>query len=358
MLLTSIQNCIRCGLLALIPALAAVLVLAAAHELNAQQSAAARAEAAVPKWDATAPGRIEPRGQEVRVVASIAGRIAEVRVRANDKVSPGDLLVRLDDEEARARVAAAEAQVAARQRVRDDQKKKGPAALTRAEDDVADAAQAVALAWERLDAISAPRDVARSAVEDAAVGGARSALLRAQDTLRQRQDVLRKAKDDSGLPTREEAELAAARADLALAQAALQKTRIRAPIAGTVLQARARVGEMAVPSPDQWLVLLGDVSGLAMRAELDEHDFGKVRVGQRVVVRAYAFPDREFEGTVRSIARYVGPGRLTGQGQRNKLTDVDVSEVVVDINDPGPLAVGMQADAYFAAGSPEQPAMR
>ena len=64
------------------------------------------------------------------------------------------------------------------------------------------------------------------------------------------------------------------------------------------------------------------------------------------------------EGTVRSIARYVGPGRLNGQGQRNKLTDVDVSEVLVDINDPGPLAVGMQADAYFAAGSPEQPAMR
>lgn len=356
MLLTSIQNCIRYGLLALIPALAAVLVLAAAHELNAHQSA--RAEAAVPKWDATAPGRIEPRGQEVRVVASVAGRIAEVRVRANDKVSAGDLLVRLDDDEARARVAAAEAQVAARQRVRDDQKKKGPAALIRAEDDVADAAQAVAQAWDRLDAISAPRDVTRSTVEDAAVGGARSALVRAQDTLRQRQDVLRKTKDDSGLPTREEAELAAARADLALAQASLQKTRIRAPIAGAALQVRARVGEMAVPSPDQWLVLLGDVSGLAMRAELDEHDFGKVRVGQRVVVRAYAFPDREFEGTVRSIARYVGPGRLNGQGQRNKLTDVDVSEVLVDIDDPGPLAVGMQADAYFAAGSPEQPAMR
>ncbi|MGB7831505.1 MAG: biotin/lipoyl-binding protein, partial [Xanthobacteraceae bacterium] len=211
------------------------------------------------KWDATAPGRVEPRSQEVKVVTGVAGRIAEVRVRPNDKVSAGDLLVRLDDDEARARVAAAEAQVAARQRIRDDQKKKGPAALIRAEDDVADAATALAQAWERLDVISAPRDVARSAVEDAAVGGARSALLRAQDQLRQRQDVLRKTKDDSGLPTREESELAAARAELALAQVALQKTRIRAPIAGSVLQVRARVGEMAIPLPDQWLVLLGDV---------------------------------------------------------------------------------------------------
>ena len=347
---------IRRALRSVIPVAAALGVLSAPNDPAHGQRASAQPNQA--KWDAIAPGRIEPRTQEVKVVASVAGRIAEVRIRPNDKVAAGDLLVRLDDDEARARVAAAEAQVAARQRIRDDQKKKGPAALIRAEDDVADAAIALAQAWERLDVISAPRDVTRSAVEDAAVGGARSALLRAQDQLRQRQDVLRKTKDDSGLPTREEAELAAARAELALAQVALQKTRIRAPIAGSVLQVRARVGEMAIPLPDQWLVLLGDVSGLAVRAELDQHDFAKVRVGQRVVVRAYAFPDREFEGSVRSIARYVGPGRLSGQGQRNKLTDVDVAEVVVDLNDPGPLAVGMQADAYFSAGPPEQPAMR
>lgn len=347
---------IRRALRSVIPVAAVLGVLSAPNDPAHGQRASAQPNQA--KWDAIAPGRIEPRTQEVKVVASVAGRIAEVRVRPNDKVAAGDLLVRLDEDEARARVAAAEAQVAARQRIRDDQKKKGPAALIRAEDDVADAAMALAQAWERLDVISAPRDVTRSAVEDAAVGGARSALLRAQDQLRQRQDVLRKTKDDSGLPTREEAELAAARAELALAQVALQKTRIRAPIAGSVLQVRARVGEMAIPLPDQWLVLLGDVSGLAVRAELDQHGKAKVRVGQRVVVRAYAFPDREFEGSVRSIARYIGPGRLSGQGQRNKLTDVDVAEVVVDLNDPGPLAVGMQADAYFSAGSPEQPAMR
>jgi HlyD family secretion protein len=356
MVSTLMASQIRRALRSVIPVAAVLGVLSAPNDPAHGQRASAQPNQA--KWDAIAPGRIEPRTQEVKVVASVAGRIAEVRIRPNDKVAAGDLLVRLDDDEARARVAAAEAQVAARQRIRDDQKKKGPAALIRAEDDVADAAMGLAQAWERLDVISAPRDVTRSAVEDAAVGGARSALLRAQDQLRQRQDVLRKTKDDSGLPTREEAELAAARAELALAQVALQKTRIRAPIAGSVLQVRARVGEMAIPLPDQWLVLLGDVSGLAVRAELDQHDFAKVRVGQRVVVRAYAFPDREFEGSVRSIARYVGPGRLSGQGQRNKLTDVDVAEVVVDLNDPGPLAVGMQADAYFSAGPPEQPAMR
>jgi HlyD family secretion protein len=334
-------------------ALIAALGLAIASAVGAYAQttrAAERTDASARKWDATAPGRIEPRTQAVRLGAGTAGRIAEVRVNANDKVFAGELLVRLDDEEALARVAAAEARVAGAERARDEQRRKGPADLRRADDELADAVKALALAWSRLDAVSVPHEGAAPAVEDAVLGRARSALARAQDDVRQKQDALRKAKDDAGLPSKEEADVSAARADLMLAQAELQKTRIRSPIDGTALQVRARVGEMVVPSPEQWLVLLGDVSGFAVRAELDEHDFAKVRVGQRAVVRAYAFPDREFEGRVRSIAHYVGPGRLGGQGpQRNKMSDVDVAEVVVDITDPGPLAVGMQADVYFSA---------
>jgi HlyD family secretion protein len=327
------------------------LAITCAASVNAQTTRAAeRADASARKWDATAPGRIEPRTQAVRLGAGTAGRIAEVRVNANDKAFAGELLVRLDDEEALARVAAAEARVAGAERARDEQRRKGPADLRRAEDEMADAVNALGLAWSRLDAVSVPHEGAAPAVEDAVLGRARSALARAQDDLRQKQDALRKAKEDAGLPSKEEADVSAARADLMLAQAELQKTRIRSPIDGTALQVRARAGEMVVPSPEQWLVLLGDVSGLAVRAELDEHDFAKVRVGQRAVVRAYAFPDREFEGRVRSIAHYVGPGRLGGQGpQRNKMSDVDVAEVIVDIADPGPLAVGMQADVYFSA---------
>ncbi len=333
--------------------LAAVAFAAGAYAQNTR--VAERSDAATRKWDATAPGRIEPRTQEVRLGASTPGRIAEVRVNTNDKVFPGELLVRLDDEEALARVASAEAQVAASERARDEERRRGSADLRRAEDDVADAAKAVAQAWSRLDAVSVPHEGAAPAVEDAVIGGARSALARAQDDLRQKQDALRKAKQDAGLPTKEESDVSAARAGLMLAQAEVQKTRIRSPIDGTALQVRARVGEMVVPSPEQWLVLLGDISGLAVRAELDEHDFAKVRVGQRAVVRAYAFPDREFEGRVRSIAHYVGPSRLGAQGpQRNKMSDVDVADVVVDLTDPGPLAVGMQADVYFSAEAPAQ----
>ena len=73
-----------------------------------------------------------------------------------------------------------------------------------------------------------------------------------------------------------------------------------------------------------------------------------MRVGQRVLVRAAAVRDREFDGKVTAIARIVGPGRINARGPR-KFNDVDVLEVLVDLPDPGPLVVGEQVDVYFSA---------
>jgi HlyD family secretion protein len=42
----------------------------------------------------------------------------------------------------------------------------------------------------------------------------------------------------------------------------------------------------------------------------------------------------------------VQPSRTGSRGQRNQ-TDIDVVEVLIDMADPGPLAVGMKVDAYF-----------
>jgi HlyD family secretion protein len=85
---------------------------------------------------------------------------------------------------------------------------------------------------------------------------------------------------------------------------------------------------------------------LRVRAELDERDLGSIKVGQAVSVRAAAFPGREFEGSVSSIAPLVEPGRLDARGSREQ-TDIDVVEVMVELARPGPLAVGMKADVYF-----------
>ena len=88
--------------------------------------AAAKPEASKPAppktaWAASAPGRVEPQGGELRITAQVPGRIADVLVGVNDKVAAGDLMVRLADEDLIARVHAARAEAAARKRDRDNE---------------------------------------------------------------------------------------------------------------------------------------------------------------------------------------------------------------------------------------------
>jgi HlyD family secretion protein len=331
-------------------AVAIVFVLAVlAVRTGAQDAARAdRPDAADDKrWQAVAPGRVEPSSGEIKIAASMPGVIAEVLVKANDKVFAGQPLVRLADSEAQARIAAAEAQVAFRKRARNDETAPSRAAARRrAEDAAADADKAVVEAQAALDKAALDRRAGRAT--DADLEAARTALTRAQDRQRQQDAELHRIEADPNtpLPSFAEGQVNIARAELATARAAAEKLTIRAPVAATVLQVNAKPGELASPSNAQPLLILGDTSALRVRAELDERDFGEIKIGQPVLVRAAAFRGREFAGKVAFIAPIVEPGRISARGQRN-VTDVDVVEVLVDLAQPDPLAVGMKVDVYF-----------
>ncbi len=58
-------------------------------------------------WVAAAPGRVEPGSGEFKLGSAILGKVADVPVKVNDEVEAGELLIKLDDEEARARLAGA-----------------------------------------------------------------------------------------------------------------------------------------------------------------------------------------------------------------------------------------------------------
>jgi HlyD family secretion protein len=334
-------------------AVCGMIVPCTSPAVQAQETARgkARTEASDEKnWQAVAPGRVEAASGEVKIVAATAGLISEVLVKAGDKVSAGEPLVRLRDREVQARIDSAEAQVAMRRRARNDQAPSSRAGERRkAEDGVFNAERAVAEAQAAWDGFVLDRRAGRGS--QAEVEAARLALARAQDRLTQQRADLRRLETDTvtPLPTQTEGALNMARAELRAAEAAIEKLTIRAPIAATVLQVNAKAGEMAAPSAAQPLVLLGDVSALRVRAELDERDFGEIKIGQSVSVRSAAFRSREFPGTVSFIAPLVEPSR-NSRGQRNQ-TDVDVVEVLVDLAEPGPLAVGMKVDVYFRHNS-------
>jgi HlyD family secretion protein len=295
------------------------------------------------QWQAVAPGRVEPQSGSIKIAAGVMGLIDKVFVRANDTVFSGEPLIRLSDDELRARLAGAEAQVAVRKHARDDQ----PAtqvALNRhkAEDAVADAERTIFDARTAVDRTVAEWRTKRQT--DGGVTAARSALARAQDALEKRQEELRKLKPDRPLPTALEGELRIARAELTVARLALDKMTLRSPIDGTVLQIGVKEGEMAAPASP--LLLLANISALRVRAELDERDIKSISLGQAATVRAAAFPAHDFEGKVSSIAHLVEPAKLDARGLRDQ-TDVEVVEVMIELAQPGPLTVGMKADVYF-----------
>jgi HlyD family secretion protein len=319
----------------------------------------AKAESAKPApketWVASAPGRVEPMGGEIRISALTPGRIADVLVAVNDRVVAGDLMVRLADEELVARVRAARADVAVRKRDRDNENV-GRAAQERrtAEDNFANAERQMILARAALDrALKARAEGGTTASE---LDKARAVTKAAADRLEQSRLSLEKATaSETPLPTRLEAALSAARAELSLAETALERTRIRAPSDGTVLQVNAKLGELATPTLEQPLFVIGDVTSLRVRAEFEERDIGKVRVGQMAVVRSDAFSGKDFEGKVSARAQALAASKLGQRGPRRP-TDVDVLEVIIDLAGPTPLLPGMRVDVFLKAELAPRPA--
>jgi HlyD family secretion protein len=327
--------------------------------VNIAASQEKKAAPVAPRWAATAEGRIEPKYGEIKLSALTSGRIADVLVSLNDKVQAGDLLLRIDDADALARVHGAEAEAAVRKRERDSETNVPKLAQDRraAEDRLSEAERSLSsarLAFDRLQLKrhATPASVTQSQIDDARKGidSAVEKVSAARDALRQAQTVA-----DAPLPTRLEAGLTTARAELSAAEAALERTRIRAPRDGIILQIVARPGELAAASPEQTMMIVADLSELIVRAEVQERDASKVRVGQDIVLKTDAYPDREFTGKVTKVAHAMRPPKLAQRGPRRP-NDVDALEVLIDVAPGSPLVPGMRVDTYFKIDSgPSEP---
>lgn len=307
-------------------------------------------------WSASAPGRVEPRDGEVRIGAQMPGKVAQVLVRMNDAVKAGDLLVRLADEEQAAKLSAALAEVSVRRRERDGEPANKIVAERRAAEDIVSVSERnVFRARTELDRlqINLATGVGTAKERD----GARVGLTEANDKLESDRANLRRVLTTPGLPlpTRLESGLATARAELALVETALERTRIRAPADGTVLQVNTRAGETVSPSPEDVLVSFGDLTTLRVRAEIEERDVAKIRVGQMIVVRSDAYPGQEFTGKVDRMAQSLGAPRIASKGPRRP-NEQDVLQVLIDLDGRPALLPGMRVDVFFrpdlTSGSP------
>jgi HlyD family secretion protein len=297
------------------------------------------------EWIASAPGRVEPQNGEIRIAAGYGARIVSVPVEINQKVTAGDVLVQLEDDGAAARLQSLKVETQNRKKDRDDDGG-GDGEFRTREDAFATAEQEF---WNKRDALD--RAVERTRAGKASTNeleDARKAYADAEKDLADKQDSLATLQQTKRQPNpkRSETALAAARAQRTQAAAALERTKVRAPIDGTILQLEAKVGEMATPSPEQVLIVMGDMTTLRVRAELEERDVGKVKLEQTATVRSDAFQGQDFSGKVGQIAPALTAPKLGARGV-NQRNDVDVLEVFINLDPNTPLVPGMRVDVFF-----------
>ena len=253
-------------------------------------------------------GRIVAGEGALKIAAPPQAIVSELRVHRGSRVACGDVLAVLQEyTTAKAALYEAEQQVAVAESTLTQVRAPEKRALL--------AAQQAAVARQEFTLRSAETDYQRKkklfdkkliALMD--MEGAESNFETAQEALRREQYLL------AGLEQVRDVDVDLARKKLAAAIAArdaasvqMERNRIKAPIAGTVLEVFARAGEAV--SPDRGILDLGDTANMFVEAEVYASDFPRVREGAKATITGEAFTGA-LTGAVTEILRQAGTSTL------------------------------------------------
>ena len=210
-----------------------------------------------------------------QINSQVSGPIARVAVDDTQQVRKGDVLIVIDDSDAKLALARAEADYQhTLQRVSQYYAQRAAAAATvqaRATD-VARTAED----YDRRKNLAASGAISREALSNAhsAAQAAEANLAAARESLQAQSELVK------GVGIANHPETAAARAALEKAQLDLSRTVIRAPIDGIVAQRKAQVGQSV--QPGQALMTVTPIAQAYVDANFKEGQLRDVRVGQPV----------------------------------------------------------------------------
>ncbi len=278
---------------------------------------AAEVERSSLKSTTSTNGKVEP-AAFFEAHAPFPGLVKAVYVREGDKVTPGKLLLQLDDTDALSKLATAIAALRGAQASYDATMKGGTQEerlslngdLTKTQMD-RDQAQHDVAALEKLQA--------QGAASAAEVAAAKDRLASANNSLA----LLEKKKTgryDATDVAHAKATLDDAQAGYAAAQAVVNQANVKAPFAGTVYSVPVSKSEF-VQTGDK-LLQMADLSKLEVRAYFDEPEIGKIREGMPITIRWDATPDKEWHGHVERV-----PSTIYTLGTRN------VGQALISIDD-------------------------
>jgi len=248
-------------------------------------------------------------GDVTPISPHISGFIAQIAIVDNQRVKPGQLLVRLDDRDTRAAVARAEAVLGQRRATLASLQAQNvlqQSTIRQASADI-DAKSAQA-AFARTDAeryrtLARTNDASQQQAQKTAAAdqAARAAVAAAQAGLAAAKQQL------SVLGANIEAASAAvaqAKADLETARLNLGYTEIRSPIEGYVGNRAAQVG--AYVAQGSYLLSIAPAHGLWVDANFKEDQLAHMKPGQPATVVADVLAGRVFHGHVLSLAPATG----------------------------------------------------
>jgi len=255
----------------------------------------------------------------VIVGSQLSGQIAELHADFNQPVERGALLARIDPrtfasrvQQSRADVHVARATIVQRQ-----------AELTRANATLAQAEREFArrqslLQRGHLSEAELDLDRTRVATNRADVAIAAAAVTNAEAALAQRQSALQQAELD------------------------LERTEIRAPITGTVVNRTVQQGQTVAASlqAPELFQIAEDLHRMKVEATVDEADIGRIREGMPSRFTVDAYPGRSFGGTVSQVR--IAPDRL--------LNVVTYRVIITTANDDLALLPGMTANVEIILG--------
>ncbi len=247
-----------------------------------------------------------------------SGRVTETPVDIGDYVKEGQVIARLDDSDAvlrlqQAKASAEQAEAAYRQA----QAKIGFSGGSFNAEDVPDVqsarasyesaladvkmAEADALRYESLVKTG---DVSRSAYERQATQ-AETARARADTEQKKYETALNSARQNFQAIASAQAMLAAAKAQLALAEKAVADTIIRAPLSGYITERPIAVGEYVVPSSK--VVTIVRAHPIRLQLRIPASDAGKIAMGMPVLASVESHGNREFEGKITALNPSIDP---------------------------------------------------
>lgn len=216
----------------------------------------------------SATGKLAPTNQ-VTVGSQLSGLVTQVVVDVNDRVRAGQPLALIDPEQIEDQIRANQAQLNANQ-----------AQVTQAQATLAEAAAQLA----RLEEVYRLSNGRVPSATELQTGRANAQRARA---------ALRVA----------EANVAAARAQLAQSQTQRSRAVIRSPVSGVVLARQVDPGQTVAASfnTPTLFVIAEDLTQMKLEVAIDEADVGEVELGQKATFTVDAFPGRTFPATITRV---------------------------------------------------------